>query len=466
LQLVNCTFIEFYNLLITKLKHFQNFLYLLILIYFDLQIQVNRQTAVSTNQSRNYSQNPQIKLTIMKTNVLSILLKFVLLMCFSCTSTNKNKQEDPNAPYQINWSDFLNKPNHITKLSSFVDRIDYISLKSTDSIKLGRINKIQFTEDKIFILDQTFTIFIFDKSGNLLTHFNHVGRGPGEYPFVAGFTVDEKNNRIAVISLINRTILFYSLDGTFINKIELSDPELFPQTIEWISNDLFALLNHTAILKVDDPMAISSLVIDNSGKVIKTHPYWGKEARPTDAKVAFVGRLIPISEGILVNEMFNDTVYLIDKNGDRSPYIINNYGPYRATRSYLEGPDYNITLDTRHILGQNVLFTQNFYYLMFRFKNVTHAGIWDFKNQIAYSLPDSESNNGFNDDIDLGIPFLYPRGFFKDQLFDLIEPQKIVTNENLKPRPKSQLEKIVNDLKEDDNPIIRILKLKNSIQPE
>jgi hypothetical protein len=46
LQLVNCTFIEFYNLLITKLKHFQNFLYLLILIYFDLQIQVIRQTAV------------------------------------------------------------------------------------------------------------------------------------------------------------------------------------------------------------------------------------------------------------------------------------------------------------------------------------------------------------------------------------------------------------------------------------
>lgn len=61
--------------------------------------------------------------------------------------------------------------------------------------------------------------------------------------------------------------------------------------------------------------------------------------------------------------------------------------------------------------------------------------------------------------------FKYPRDC-RDQLIDIVEPAKLLTDSSLKPRQGSQLAEIMKDLKIDDNPVIRILKTRTDIKAE
>jgi hypothetical protein len=110
------------------------------------------------------------------------LLAMVLLSGYKTTSEKDNVPRPPDIPYHINWPDFLNRPQKITRLSSIASSISYIKLVTPDSVKIGMIRRLSLTKDNIFIVDQTSSIFIFDSEGKFKNKISHVGRGPGEYP--------------------------------------------------------------------------------------------------------------------------------------------------------------------------------------------------------------------------------------------------------------------------------------------
>jgi hypothetical protein len=397
----------------------------------------------------------------MKPKRLISLISFsglMLLSGFNSFHAKDNKEFPGDIPFRLNWTAFLNNQEKITKLSSIANSISYIRLETTDSVKIGNVRKVIITKQNLFILDQTFSIFVFSLDGKYRNKISHVGRGPGEYPSLSGFTVDEKNNIVAVLS--NRKILFYNFSGQFVKDTEVEGQ---PVSVEWIGDNRYLVMMHVAVINEDDPAPCSSVVIDSDGKTIARHPYYVKEKRSKTARIAWVSRISKISEGVLVNELFNDTTYIVRTAAKRIPYIINDFGNFRPPREYLEGPDYNPRQDTKYILRPDLYPFSNYAYISFGYKGQSYFGIWDFKNKAALSIPYSDSEKGLKDDLDSGLPYINPLQS-GDQLFDILQPVKLLSDKTIQSRPGSQLEAIMKDLKVDDNPIIRILNMKSIIK--
>lgn len=96
-------------------------------------------------------------------------------------------------------------------LSSFIeDTVVVIKLETLDDCLISDINKIEFTEDHIFIKDNTNpTIFQFDKNGKFIKSIGQEGQGPGEYVKLGDFTVIDDS--LYIDDMYGSKIVIYSI---------------------------------------------------------------------------------------------------------------------------------------------------------------------------------------------------------------------------------------------------------------
>jgi hypothetical protein len=105
-------------------------------------------------------------------------------------------------------------------LSSIGDSVTYIQLETTDECLIGRINKVIYEENIIYILDpMNRCIWLFSDKGKFISQLSKTGQGPGEYNGIASFTV--KNGIIYILSY--RKILRYNNAGQFLGEVKIED---------------------------------------------------------------------------------------------------------------------------------------------------------------------------------------------------------------------------------------------------
>ncbi len=96
----------------------------------------------------------------------------------------------------------------------------YLILETTDESLISQIDKIEFFENKIYILDSTMGyILIFDEKGKFLSKLDKKGSANGNYITVDDFIIDQD-----ILYLYDKTlgnILSYDFSGNFINKIKI-----------------------------------------------------------------------------------------------------------------------------------------------------------------------------------------------------------------------------------------------------
>ncbi len=409
----------------------------------------------------------------MKANQLISLVCTIALSIFSgCDQPEKSLSA--NLPYQINWSDFLNNTEELTKLSSIAQSISYIPLKTPDTVKVGWIFEARITETNIFILDQTFSLFVFDLKGNFQTKINNLGRGPGEYPGLHGSMINVDNDLIGLH--YGPKVFFYDFLGNPIKVTEIKD-ENYPVSAKWLTDDKYVGLMNVAPLTGDSLNDVSTIIFDTEGNVSRKERYFVKEKRPESMTswVARLGFLTRVSDGVLVKEPYNDTTFIIKDNLERTPFIINYFGKYRAPREFLESPGSSSSSgnnmpsnSTNYIVSYKSFVYPAYFFVTFKNNNRNCSGVWDFRNMKAFSVPDADA--GLIDDLDFGLPFVSPRDRFvandPNVMVDLIEPVKLLSDPAIDPREGSQLAEIMEDLSIHDNPVIRIIKTKTEITPE
>ena len=148
-------------------------------------------------------------------------LFLALGMLFSCQSNKKQQVEIMDEPEKlpvINLSQNI-EPCESIPLSEAVEKIDIVSLDSSDKALFDEINQIEVTETDIWISafrDQQ--IFRFDRNGKYLNKVGKVGQGPGEYTRRAYFEVNNKEKKIYIMSTLSG-VLVYDFDGNFIEKL-------------------------------------------------------------------------------------------------------------------------------------------------------------------------------------------------------------------------------------------------------
>ncbi|MGI5914193.1 MAG: 6-bladed beta-propeller [Bacteroidales bacterium] len=409
----------------------------------------------------------------MKANQLIslICLLSVPSLFWGCDRPEKSLSTD--LPYRINWPDFLGDPEELTKLGSIAESIDYITLKTPDSAKVGMMFEMRITDNNIFVLDQTFSLFVFDIEGNFRTKINHLGRGPGEYPGLNGSMINTDNNLIGLH--YGSKVFFYDFSG---NPIKVTDIKYgsYPVSANWLTDDKYVGLMNVSPLTGESPDDISTIIFDTEGNVLKKERYFVEEKRPESMTswVERLGHLTRIKEGVLVKEPYNDTTFIIKDDLERIPFIINYLGRHRAPREFLETPmSYNLGENrapsdvASYIMSYRSFIYPAYFFVTFKNNNRNYSGVWDYRNMKAFSVSDAVA--GLTDDIDFGLPFVAPRDGFiannPDEMVDLIEPIKLLSDPAINPREGSRLAEIMEDMSIDDNPVIRIIKTKAEISP-
>lgn len=101
-------------------------------------------------------------------------------------------------------------------LQSIAD-VEYIPLAISPEVLLSSSDRVFFVSDRYIMVSsiKTDRIYIFDRAGKIVLHFSRQGRGPGEYFALGDVVFDEEAQEFFVFDryLLTTKILVYSFDG-------------------------------------------------------------------------------------------------------------------------------------------------------------------------------------------------------------------------------------------------------------
>jgi hypothetical protein len=394
----------------------------------------------------------------MKTT-LQPFLRFILIIFVLISYTFFPKTVE-GQPFIFNLKKLPDKS--IIRLSDIgATEIKYIPLETTPQSVIPRISKIIFAKD--YFLTQSFAdINMFRYDGSFVTKIGTIGRGPNEFTVAHDVDINPKDESIYVADGWLQKFLVFNKNGKVIRtfKCPISAAMNFKFTDDGI---LCYYLNHMGNIEN------SYMLIDTTGKIIKNFPnkYPWKRTVPN---VAYPGENIFYRNNITLNkkEIYSDTVYSY-KNKSFEPHLIIDVGKLQLTPAKRE------ELDAKYLMN-NFLSPVN----LFEFGNCIYYEFIIPYNGKSEGLSYIGSKNGnlkllfdpekdLINDLDGGLS-IWPKTIKDNNTIiawvDALKLKTYVASETFKsfnpkyPEKKKDLEKLANSLKETDNPVLVLVKLK------
>lgn len=402
---------------------------------------------------------------MLKTNLLSLFVGVLIMTsCGNPPSIVSNSYDSTivNLPYHIDLEKNLNNVRSVP-ISQIGEKLEYILLETSPKSLIKRIVQIAFSESYIFISDFN-KLLQFDRSGKFIRQVGGNGKGPGEYIYVAGFCIDEKNEKIYIIAWSLRSVLVFDFDGKSIGSFKTPF-----NSSQFLSIDSNNFIFHSANVPIQKKDTTYSLYLtDRTGTSTgKIRNYLKRESK----------------SGLMIGEtpfyLYNDTVRFMEfgvdtlstlRNKDLDPYAIFTLGKMKMDPDPsipFQNPGRDEILDK---LKQKLwirTISENDHYIFLRLdlglSDSSKFGIYDKKSLETNFL----QNNGFKNDLDYGIDF-WPKYIYNDKtLVDYIDAYKLLSmihgkqSIDLKDRNTGLLnpfEKLEKELTETSNPVLIVLK--------
>lgn len=364
---------------------------------------------------------------------------------------------------QILTFDLKKLPQQTTlKLSDLgATDIQYIPLETSEQSVIPNIRNMIIS--KSYILIRYFSnVNIFRHDGSFVTKIGTKGRGPNEFISAQDVDINLKNESIYLADGLQQKFLVFSKNGNFIRTFKI--PHTGAVTFKY-TEDGILLYYQNYMGNIEN----SYNLLDTAGNIIKNFPnkYPWKRTVPT---LAFLGENIfyRFNNQLLKKEIYCDTIYAY-KNKGFEPHLIINVGNLRLTPT-------SRTESTVEIINNNYLSPENLFefadYIYYEFmltfngKLEIRSIIGSKKNKFkAFFDPEKDLIN----DLDAG-PCIWPRTIWDDNTLvswiDALKLKTWVASETFKnfnpkyPQKKTDLEILAAKLKETDNPILILIKIK------
>jgi hypothetical protein len=157
------------------------------------------------------------------------MTRFLSLVILAMTLTLSCKNRSADAENDIKTIDVAGGvgKGKVVQLSEIAESIEYIPLETNRNSMIDKVSwsSLVFENNKYYIRTRfEESIFVFDSVGKFLFKFNRTGRGPEEYEYLAGFTVDPDGN--IIIRSVEKFVL-YDKEGNFVRV--LADKNTFPE---------------------------------------------------------------------------------------------------------------------------------------------------------------------------------------------------------------------------------------------
>ena len=349
------------------------------------------------------------------------------------------------------------------------NNIDYIPLETNQQSLIQRTINIGSYGDRIIIDNNSFIIKQFDNilkfrdDGSFVAKIGIKGRGPDEYQTCHDVETDEKG-QIYIVDGWKKKLFIYSEKGEFIKTVN------FPlsRAVEFrYVEGAFLCYNQNNMGNVEN----SFNLIDTNGKIIKKFPNQYPFAVNPNSAYGFMHENLfyRFNGRLFKKEVYSDTVNVYE-NMKFNPHMIIEVGDRLITpkvRSELAGME----LAKNYITPRNFFEFGDYVYYEFTYKS-------DFSNTLRYSFIGSKKGNfqvlikpedGIINDLDGGTNIL-PLTIKDDNTIigwvDAPELKTHVASEEFKnskpkyPEKKKEIEKLANSLKETDNPVLVLVRLK------
>ena len=394
---------------------------------------------------------------------LKTFLCLLTVILFGCQYGNQ-KTLKPGDLHVIDIS--KNHPKKEVILQNVAD-IEYIPLETTDAVLLSGACQLAYLSDKYVVVWEPMQsdVFIFDRNGKIVTHFNRRGQGNQEYLLMRNVIFDKKNEEIFVFDNPQiRRILVYTLTGEYKRTLKYSED--YSQINAYnFDDDVFLVYDESdwyqstynkkpyMFMSKKDGSIISALDISLPVR------YFNKTVMAVEVNGQTLTTSLSISvnnnryygQHLLIADISSDTIYLLTKNKDLTPLIIRKPSVHssepRTVLTHQFATDkfvflYKITLDLEAAKNNQSIATTE---LMYEFATGETS-------EVSFVNDDYPARTWWD-------PFIYPEISQNNMTATLLQTPNLKTAFEKK-QLKGELEKLTATLDVDDNPVLMIVKFK------
>jgi len=415
-----------------------------------------------------------LQLKMLRLNREIIIFVIILLVIAGCGGGRKSGNENSDEFIKIDVTKKYPKRELI--LQDVFD-VEYIALETTNEFACQGF--VMAIGKKIIIVKNQVidgNIYFFDRaSGKGLKIINRFGRGGEEYLDIYGIYLDEDNDEMFVLDRMKRKIFVYDLDGKYKRSFSfLRENFYYGEIFNFDENHLICFIkdnwawaihmNRISIADYDKETfnkLLFLIISKQDGNVIKEIPFFFKDRKTMDifgngVEMGYsspeYNKLIPYDDNWLLIDVSSDTIYQLLPDYSTSPVIV------RTPSIHSMSPEVFL-LPT---------FITNRYYFMKTIKKVARPGIEFFPH--TYLVYDRQEQAIFesvvyNEDYSteenfmfiimatrlMNSEIIFYKKYEADDLFDAYRGGQL---------KEGKLKEIAAGLKEEDNPVIMLVKYK------
>ncbi|HQM68988.1 MAG TPA: 6-bladed beta-propeller [Bacteroidales bacterium] len=399
----------------------------------------------------------------MKSIITIIILIFGTVSCQISTRKEESK---------IRTFELREKPEiSEIKLSDlgFVD-IEYIPLETNDQSSMGRFGLRAVTDRFIvgngfYIIKQFNAIVKFRDDGSFETRIGTLGRGPTEFQVAHDIDLDVENHKMYLVSGFQEKFNVYSESGEFVRTFKI--PFHTPIQFRFDDNKILCYFEN-----LQGNIENSYAVMDTLGEIIKNFPNKYPFTLNKTGAVG-VGRenlFYQFDNRLYKKEVYSDTIYVFEDMGFK-PHIVIDVGDRLLTPEaraqhdlFYLGENY---MSPRHLFEFGDYIYYEYTYSFVRLKSNIRYGLIGSKTTDFQAFIDADQ--GLINDLDGGLNLLPETIKDNNTLIswtEAINIKKHITSDKFRnsrpkyPEKKKELEKLANSLKETDNPVLMLVRLK------
>lgn len=416
---------------------------------------------------------------------------FLLSLLCMLTACQKRKSNDQfvndtlpqvEAFCEINLADYLSDCGEELLMSQFVEDVEYIKPETNDQSLIGYISKIQLTPDYLFVKSEgeKSLIKVFSRDGTFIRSLGKLGQGPGETNTILGFSATD--SLIYVKSAYRSGFFVYQVqDNQFVQKI--SPPKDF-EALMSASADFDLLSNNVVCYPgfIPEgkffPQYVSTVcIVGVDGTIVANQsPYLDSNFDANCPQLVMIDspRHWFYDNYYNAYSVINDTIYGVNLDSIFPRYHL-NLGRYKLPVSEyqinIQSKRENYILmmaiaETKEFLLLDYVYGKKWWYSFFN-KKTGEVKTWSQSSDriggwFALDTP------GITNDVDGGINIHGFRFIDNHHIYssiDAVQADKLketIKTTNVKlPKKKAELMRLLDEMGEDDNPIIAIYKLKD-----
>lgn len=323
-------------------------------------------------------------------------------------------------------------------------KIAYVPLETNDSIVLGNFEAL-VTESGIIALDYNSGIYLFDRKGKFIRKIGQKGQGPGEYGNVASVSIDEELREILVATDGKEELMKFSYDGTYSKFVDISSSQSFV-----FHNDILFAHKASVYFWTGAEDSNQLTVYDVKGNILNQfHPVDFNKTKYLDMFIEDAD--FSISEDkVFYYVVREDIIYNVTQNS-LNPFYALNLGKFSFQQDYKW--DYNGYSNARK--GNKIWIVSSFVTESYVFFLVEQTGK---RRVVVYDKKADKVYNRLTNDIDC-VPITYLSEIYGNKIVTSLSVADLLECDNKESFPKD-LKAILRELKEDDNPVLRIVTLK------